>query len=144
MAAVAPALSQSPLRSSPDKWLPSLIGFRSRRVRFEPKLAAARGIGWKNCEKSTVWREQVRKKEAVRCTAEGVEKGMLMGGIGGETKITVPARFKVVTLLALVMCLCNADRVVMSVAIVPLAARNGWSSSFLGIVQVPIPSYLHI
>jgi hypothetical protein len=34
------------------------------------------------------------------------------------------------------MCLCNADRVVMSVAIVPLAAKHGWSSSFLGIVQV--------
>ncbi|PIN02765.1 Permease of the major facilitator superfamily [Handroanthus impetiginosus] len=33
------------------------------------------------------------------------------------------------------MCLCNADRVVMSVAIVPLAAKYGWSSSFLGIVQ---------
>lgn len=33
------------------------------------------------------------------------------------------------------MCLCNADRVVMSVAVVPLAAKHGWSNSFLGIVQ---------
>lgn len=62
---------------------------------------------------------------------------MLMRGSAGEPKITVPERFKVVTLLAMVMCLCNADRVVMSVAIVPLAAEHGWSSSFLGIVQVP-------
>ncbi|AQK93447.1 putative anion transporter 3 chloroplastic [Zea mays] len=31
--------------------------------------------------------------------------------------------------------LCNADRVVMSVAVVPLAAQHGWSSSFVGIVQ---------
>ncbi|KAL7092626.1 hypothetical protein ACP275_12G175000 [Erythranthe tilingii] len=44
-------------------------------------------------------------------------------------------RFKVVALVAGVMCLCNADRVVMSVAIVPLAAEHGWDSYFLGIVQ---------
>lgn len=44
-------------------------------------------------------------------------------------------RFKVVALLAVGMCLCSADRVVMSVAIVPLAAKNGWTTSFLGIVQ---------
>ncbi|KAK4359297.1 hypothetical protein RND71_021526 [Anisodus tanguticus] len=47
----------------------------------------------------------------------------------------VAERFKVVALMACVMCLCNADRVVMSVAIVPLAAKHGWSSAFLGIVQ---------
>ncbi|KAG6435751.1 hypothetical protein SASPL_100626 [Salvia splendens] len=44
-------------------------------------------------------------------------------------------RFKVVALVAAVMCLCSADRVVMSVVVVPLAAKNGWTSSFLGIVQ---------
>ncbi|KAK4481007.1 hypothetical protein RD792_011875 [Penstemon davidsonii] len=44
-------------------------------------------------------------------------------------------RFKVVALVAGVMCLCNADRVVMSVAVVPLSVKYGWSSSFLGIVQ---------
>ncbi|KAE8730434.1 putative anion transporter 3 [Hibiscus syriacus] len=37
--------------------------------------------------------------------------------------------------MACVMCLCNADRVVMSVAVVPLAYKLGWSSYFLGIVQ---------
>lgn len=47
----------------------------------------------------------------------------------------VGERYKVVALVGMVMCLCNADRVVMSVAIVPLAAQHGWSSSFLGIVQ---------
>ncbi|KAL7133918.1 hypothetical protein ABFS83_12G171900 [Erythranthe nasuta] len=47
----------------------------------------------------------------------------------------VAERFKVVALVAGVMCLCNADRVVMSVAIVPLAAEHGWDSYFLGIVQ---------
>lgn len=147
MAAVTP--NRSLLRSSPDVSLPHPTGFRiRRRAGLETKLVG-RGIGWKNNEKSAGRREPVtttkkRMRAAergwvVRCTAEGMEmeKGMLMGGLGRETKITVPERFKVVTLLALVMCLCNADRVVMSVAIVPLAAKHGWSSSFLGIVQVP-------
>nr|GMD83537.1 probable anion transporter 3, chloroplastic [Ipomoea batatas] len=47
----------------------------------------------------------------------------------------VPERFKVVALMACVMALCNADRVVMSVAVVPLAAKYGWSNAFLGVVQ---------
>ena len=45
-------------------------------------------------------------------------------------------RVKVVAMLALALALCNADRVVMSVAIVPLSLSNGWSRSFAGIVQV--------
>ncbi|KAI4305177.1 hypothetical protein L6164_028560 [Bauhinia variegata] len=44
-------------------------------------------------------------------------------------------RVKVVSMLALALALCNADRVVMSVAIVPLSLSNGWSRSFSGIVQ---------
>ncbi|XP_019460692.1 PREDICTED: probable anion transporter 4, chloroplastic [Lupinus angustifolius] len=44
-------------------------------------------------------------------------------------------RIKVVAMLALALGLCNADRVVMSVAIVPLSLANGWSRSFAGIVQ---------
>ncbi|PWA97546.1 phosphate transporter 4,2 [Artemisia annua] len=74
------------------------------------------------------------KVGVVRCTAEGIERG-LFGGRGKEGGFVVPERIKVVALMACVMCLCNADRVVMSVAIVPLAAKHGWSSSFLGIVQ---------
>ncbi|KAL6841581.1 hypothetical protein ACP4OV_028724 [Aristida adscensionis] len=46
-----------------------------------------------------------------------------------------PERAKVVALVAAVMLICNADRVVMSVAVVPLAAQYGWSSAFVGIVQ---------
>lgn len=45
-------------------------------------------------------------------------------------------RVKVVAMLALALALCNADRVVMSVAIVPLSLSHGWSRSFSGIVQV--------
>ncbi|RWR79433.1 putative anion transporter 3, chloroplastic isoform X1 [Cinnamomum micranthum f. kanehirae] len=44
-------------------------------------------------------------------------------------------RVKVVSMLALALSLCNADRVVMSVAIVPLSAAHGWSRSFSGVVQ---------
>ncbi|CAL5420214.1 unnamed protein product [Camellia sinensis] len=84
--------------------------------------------------------EYVNRKQSgglvVTCTAEGLERGLLVGGRGQEGKFAVPERFKVVALMACVMCLCNADRVVMSVAIVPLAAKHGWNSSFLGIVQI--------
>lgn len=81
--------------------------------------------------------EKGRKRGGlVKCTAEGIERGILTGGRGQEGTFVMPERLKVVALMACVMCLCNADRVVMSVAIVPLAAKHGWSSSFLGIVQV--------
>lgn len=45
-------------------------------------------------------------------------------------------RAKVVAMVAIAMALCNADRVVLSVAIVPMSAAHGWSQSFAGIVQV--------
>ncbi|XP_048504666.1 probable anion transporter 4, chloroplastic isoform X1 [Beta vulgaris subsp. vulgaris] len=44
-------------------------------------------------------------------------------------------RVKVVMMLALALALCNADRVVMSVAIVPLSLSHGWSRAFAGVVQ---------
>ncbi|PON42770.1 Major facilitator, partial [Parasponia andersonii] len=44
-------------------------------------------------------------------------------------------RVKVAAMLALALALCNADRVVMSVAIVPLSLSHGWSKSLSGIVQ---------
>lgn len=44
-------------------------------------------------------------------------------------------RVKVVIMLALALVLCNADRVVMSVAIVPLSQSHGWSRAFAGVVQ---------
>lgn len=45
-------------------------------------------------------------------------------------------RVKVVAMLALSLALCNADRVVMSVAIVPLSLSHGWRQSFAGVIQV--------
>lgn len=47
-------------------------------------------------------------------------------------------RVKVVAMVALALALCNADRVVMSVAVVPLSQSRGWSQSFAGVVQVTL------
>ena len=54
-------------------------------------------------------------------------------------KFLTSERAKVVAMVAMAMALCNADRVIMSVAIVPLCAAHGWSQSFAGVVQVRIP-----
>jgi ACS family sodium-dependent inorganic phosphate cotransporter len=107
----------------------SFVSLRKTKLGFETKISNKK-LEWK--------RGRTKKQWSVRCTAEGIDGGMFVGGRGREDGIVVsiPERYKVVLLLACVMCLCNADRVVMSVAIVPLAAKHGWSSSFLGIVQV--------
>lgn len=65
------------------------------------------------------------------------------GELQEETELQAPSfvefitseRVKVVAMLALALALCNADRVVMSVAIVPLSLSHGWSRSFGGVVQ---------
>lgn len=57
----------------------------------------------------------------------------------GFVEFVTSERVKVVMMLALALALCNADRVVMSVAIVPLSLSNGWSKSFAGVVQLLIP-----
>ncbi|KAL0313737.1 UNVERIFIED_CONTAM: putative anion transporter 4, chloroplastic [Sesamum calycinum] len=62
---------------------------------------------------------------------------------GGSNELREPSfaefitseRVKVVAMLALALVLCNADRVVMSVAIVPLSLSRGWRQSFGGVVQ---------
>lgn len=78
--------------------------------------------------------EKKRGGAAVRGRAEGIERWLFVERTKGG--LMAAERFKVAALVAGVMCLCNADSVVMSVAIVPLAAKHSWSSAFLGIVQV--------
>lgn len=118
-----------------------LIKFRKTHLGFEPKIQKK----WKSLslfvggggERERL-KEEVKRDFTVKCRAEGIERGLMVGGGGGRTEereFMVAERFKVVGLMACVMCLCNADRVVMSVAIVPLAAKHGWSNAFLGIVQ---------
>ncbi|MFS7959049.1 putative ABC-type phosphate transporter [Helianthus anomalus] len=86
------------------------------------------GDGLENRE-PVVERETIKRFGLVRCTAEGIERGQ-------DSNFVMSERLKVVALMGCVMCLCNADRVVMYVAVVPLATKHGWNSSFLGIVQV--------
>ncbi|KAL6534353.1 hypothetical protein OROHE_013278 [Orobanche hederae] len=95
----------------------------------DPHATRRESIGFAESEKSRRW----GGRAVIRCAADGVEGRLFVGR--RESGFMAAERFKVVALVAAVMCLCNADRVVMSVAIVPLAAKHGWSSSFLGIVQ---------
>ncbi|KAJ8899951.1 hypothetical protein K2173_019656 [Erythroxylum novogranatense] len=114
------------------------IHLRGTQLRFHPKRSILiHPIKWRQRESSSSRPTTDHKQRgcAVKCTAEGIERGMLMGGGREKGIVSIPERFKVVALTACAMCLCNADRVVMSVAIVPLAAKFGWSSCFLGIVQ---------
>jgi hypothetical protein len=74
-----------------------------------------------------------------------------LGALPGDKVVQAPSfaefitseRVKVVAMLALALALCNADRVVMSVAIVPLSLSRGWSRSFSGIVQVVFFFFCH-
>ncbi|CAK9213377.1 unnamed protein product [Sphagnum troendelagicum] len=53
----------------------------------------------------------------------------------GSMSFWTTERAKVVMMVAVAMALCNADRVIMSVAIVPLSVQHNWSTTFSGIVQ---------
>lgn len=125
-----PAIRSGPVgcavsrRSFPNLRVSSTYG---ERLDFGPRGVAV--LGNNGVERRRVCGGQVR------CTAEGIERGLFVGRKEGG--FAVSERLKVVALVAAVMCLCNADRVVMSVAVVPLASKYGWSTSFLGIVQVP-------
>ncbi|CAL5095254.1 unnamed protein product [Urochloa decumbens] len=82
-----------------------------------------------------------RRDVAAACSAsfDGVRPVPVPGGAAAAVHPAdapaFPERAKVVALVGAIMLLCNADRVVMSVAVVPMAAQYGWSSSFVGIVQ---------
>lgn len=119
-----------------------LLGFgfgpRKNQIRFENLRYSSESHGKRRGEAVAAAAKKKRNQSPERCAAEGI----LIGGGGGETeaiaevRTMMPERIKVVILTACMMCLCNADRVVMSVAVVPLADKLGWSSSFLGVVQV--------
>jgi len=100
---------------------------------FVPRISPAK-LQWKGRE--GLLQRKKKSQWGLRCSAEGIDGGMFVRGREEGVAFSIPERLKVVSLVACVMCVCNADRVVMSVAIVPLAAKHGWSSSFLGIVQV--------
>ncbi|OMO85145.1 Major facilitator superfamily [Corchorus capsularis] len=119
----------------------SLIESKTTNVGFQRRfIGKAAQVKWESFGLNSLRRREpaLKKKErgaavTVKCTAEGIERRMPL--VGETAVVKIPERFKVVALMACVMCLCNADRVVMSVAVVPLAEKLGWSSSFLGVVQ---------
>lgn len=126
------------------EWPRSFVGTRRRGLNVRRRAAAA-GIGddgkvdpVMKTEGFEDGRRKKKEKEMVAAVISGVEMATENEeeGNGGSGFARIPERLKVVWLMAFAMCLCNADRVVMSVAIVPLADRYGWSSSFIGIVQV--------
>ncbi|ESQ52460.1 hypothetical protein EUTSA_v10017818mg [Eutrema salsugineum] len=112
------------------------FGFRHNEIRCENIRSSSESQGRRRGE-AVVVAARKRNQSPVRCAAEGT----LFGGEETEAMteevgtMMMPERRKVVILTACMMCLCNADRVVMSVAVVPLAEKLGWSSSFLGVVQ---------
>lgn len=115
----------------------SFVSFKKAHLGFESKISSKGLECWKGRSRGKTEHWGVRC-----CTAEGINGEMFVGRRGSRedgvvSNYHIPERFKVVCLVACVMCLCNADRVVMSVAVVPLAAKHAWSTSFLGIVQVP-------
>ena len=90
----------------------------------------------------------MRRRLTVRteATADGASDGATDGAmIGSASEVDADAdrvttdstayRFAVVGLVALALLLCNADRVIMSVAGVPLAQLNGWGAKSVGLVQ---------
>eukprot|EP01018_Ginkgo_biloba_P034254 Gb_13175 [translate_table: standard] len=116
------------------KMLPVLHAVRSSQ---NPILKNTRTVTFKPKNSS----KQVRAQ-----AASGADMGFQDSSIGLDAlsktsrssklmEFITSERAKVVAMVALVMSLCNANRVVMSVAIVPLSATHGWTSSFAGIVQ---------
>ncbi|XP_059660831.1 probable anion transporter 4, chloroplastic [Cornus florida] len=87
---------------------------------------------------------EFRNLRTARVRASSEEAQSITSGSFGDEDEVPQSRFvefitservKVVAMLALALALCNADRVVMSVAIVPLSLANGWRQSFAGVVQ---------
>lgn len=98
-------------------------------MRFHSKIAGKR---WdKNSGMLVVDKDYGRTgRRWVECMAEDREFS-----VAPPVSVVEGYRYKVVSLVAFVMCLCSADRTVMSVAVVPLAHTHAWSTSFVGIVQ---------
>ncbi|XP_050237687.1 probable anion transporter 4, chloroplastic [Mercurialis annua] len=73
---------------------------------------------------------------AAKFSSLSKEEEVIEGESSGNFREFITSeRIKVAAMLALALSLCNADRVVMSVAIVPLSLAHGWTRAFSGIVQ---------
>jgi ACS family sodium-dependent inorganic phosphate cotransporter len=57
------------------------------------------------------------------------------GGGGEDEKKKKNYRFTILSLVALALLLCNADRVIMSIVGLPMSKINGWDVKVLGLIQ---------
>lgn len=100
-----------------------------------PKTASSLLLSSSNIQ-TTILSPRFRRFKCLSNDGRAITEG------GGEAEgpsfveFITSERVKVVAMLALALALCNADRVVMSVAIVPLSLSYGWRQSFAGVVQV--------
>ncbi|KAK9279379.1 hypothetical protein L1049_013058 [Liquidambar formosana] len=112
--------SPKPFKNLP---LPSTsLGIRLRHIPYELRAVVASRV-----------RASSNDAESHASISSSDETGVLAAP--SFVEFITSERVKVVSMLGLALALCNADRVVMSVAIVPLSLTYGWSRSFAGIVQ---------
>ncbi|KAH6814529.1 phosphate transporter 4 [Perilla frutescens var. frutescens] len=131
--------SSIPRRQNPNKHtVPYCFGFSSTVTpvrRFAPPSFNASAGG------ATFVRLKNGGSGLDRLKSTSTDGQFIVGGsLDGSTEpsfleFITSERVKVVAMLALALALCNADRVVMSVAIVPLSQSRGWGPSFAGFVQ---------
>ncbi|CAN4115785.1 unnamed protein product [Withania somnifera] len=109
--------------------LPSNCKFSSNRNCFK-SFTAKSFLGDKVPAQSNVcWQIRASSNDSQSVTSGSTQREESF------VKFITSERVKVVAMLALSLALCNADRVVMSVSIVPLSLSHGWSQSFAGVVQ---------
>lgn len=132
--------SSIPCRRNPSKpYKPYFVGFPSTICSI-PTLAAPSLTASVNGATSFPFR--IFSSSPNRARASSGETHSIADGRSNEMRepsfaeFITSERVKVVAMLALALALCNADRVVMSVVVVPLSLSRGWRQSFGGIVQV--------
>ena len=77
-----------------------------------------------------------RRQRAARLLAKVSATKPPQGGGGGfEAKKNNNYRFTILSLVALALLLCNADRVIMSIVGLPMSKMNGWDVKVLGLIQ---------
>jgi hypothetical protein len=116
-----------------QKWI---VLSRNSRTQF--------GISTKGLKKPQIVRADVLSGTDGELPESPAESGRFPGVSKSPNlmEFITSERVKVVAMVALALALCNADRVVMSVAIMPLLLTHSWSKSFTGVVQVSI-SFSH-
>eukprot|EP00803_Ostreobium_quekettii_P009326 evm.model.scf_2050.1 EVM.evm.TU.scf_2050.1 scf_2050:7752-15159(+) len=78
---------------------------------------------------------RMRRATPPQCSSSAAAVGMANSSGGGNSSADTVRFLRVVAPTALVLLLCNMDRVCMSVAILPMVQQFGWSASVQGMIQ---------